>query len=88
MHMQKVAPDRGHETESLIVVRDKDGRAAGMDVGGEVHGAVAKDVEEQTERKRSVEALQCSARRRFVRWRDAIKDGRSNRKETWTTVAS
>lgn len=79
LNMGKVAPDRRHETESLGVVRDEHEHVAGMGVGGEVHEAASKNVELLIGREQSVKVLQSLAKRRFVRWQDAVKDRRRNR---------
>lgn len=86
--MGKDAPGRGHETESTGVVWNGNGHAADMDAGDEGHKTVANDAELLMGRERSDEVLQGLARRRFVRWRSAMKHGHSNRQKAGTAVAS
>lgn len=57
LNMRYVAPARGYKTESLSVIRDESGHAAGMDAGGEVHEAVEKDDGARIREERSVGVL-------------------------------
>lgn len=63
LNMEKVAPDRDHDTESQGVVKDKDEHFAGADVDDEVLDAVYKTPKCKKKRR--------EAMRYCNRWRSA-----------------